>query len=58
MLFCLLLAAHSGCGGSSNNEPGANSSDIVRYMQENPEMVARPEDSPGEYADEVAAGRD
>ena len=59
LFVCLpiLLASLVGCS-QPETETGASSNEIERFIQENPDLVARPEDTPASEADEFAAGNE
>lgn len=55
--LCLLCFSLAGCGGSdSSTGPSVSTNEIERYIQENPDKISGPEDSPVDEAAEFAAG--
>lgn len=54
-LSLLFTASFWGCS-QSNNQPAPSMSELQKYVQENPDKLAAPEDSTGGDAAEFAAG--
>ncbi len=53
IIFTVILM--SGCS-SSENQSGASTNEIQQYIQNNPDKIARPEDSPANEQAEFEAG--
>ena len=55
-IVCACMVIPSlGCS-TSENQTGASTSEIQQYIQDNPDKVATPADSPADEAAEFAAG--